>query len=292
MGYTDLPCDIGKPYRWGMPFSYCHSDGPIVQYMKSLIPEDKLLIIPACDGHAETDSAVAPVHWYDYNFADSTTGIQELNVANPDVIGILCSRNHHDPKEVLMPLDDGTFMHGLPVFSPITWEDRFPTLFWRGGASGTPCLRGDMVTRFLHHPHINARLVDHYGRRGYPDELFAGNVAPQIYCQYKYILIVDGTIISSSHQWVFGSGSVPIVVTHPANRFWFKDLLVPYVNYIPISLSMNELDTVLAWLRENDGHAKIIAENAMTLAAHIFTPEYQRAYLKQEVSKVLSAATQ
>ena len=290
MVYVELPCDVGKPYRWGMPFSYCHSTGPIVEFMKTLIPDGKTLVIPACDGHAETDSPTQPVHWYDYTYADTTEGIQELKNANPDIIGVLCARNHHNEKEILMPLDDETFVRGLPLISNLSWEERLPILFWRGGASGTPCLRGDVVTRFLDHPHMNLRLVDHYGRRGYPDMLFAENAAPQVYCKHKYILILDGTIISSSHQWVFGSGSVPILVTHPANRFWFKEHLIPYVNYIPVSLSMNELDSVVTWLRENDDRARQIATNAMALAARIFSPHFQMAYLHREVVRVTSVA--
>jgi hypothetical protein len=290
MVYVELPCDVGKPYRWGMPFSYCASNGSIVRFMQSLIPEDKTLVIPACDGHAETDSSTPPVHWYDYNFVSTTIGIQELNTIQPDVIGILCSRNHSSPREVLMPLDDGTFDHGLPTISSIQWNDRIPKLFWRGGASGTPCIRADMVMRFKDHPSMDMRLVGHYGTRGYPESLFADNVAPPVFCQSKYILVIDGILISSSHQWVFGSGSVPVVITHPANHFWFKQYLIPYVNYVPISPSMNELESVVTWLQENDDQAKQIADNAMKLAAQIFTPSFQRDYLTREVLRAISVS--
>lgn len=294
MVYIELPSDIGKPYRWGMPYSFCKSDGPIVRYtcdiLNAIRPTAKL-VIPACDGfvHSMPDKMkpTAPTFRVDYAYPE-TQCIQELNAANPDVLGVLCTRNHADPKKILLPLDDDTFERGLTGIPSVPWEQRISRAFWRGGVSSSPFIRKDLVTRFYDSEHTDFRFVRHYGHRDLPETLFSDSVGIDTFVRHKYIVIVDGAVISSSHQWVFGSGSVPILITHPLNDFWFRDHLMPFVNYVPVSYSLNELDTVLRWLRENDSHAQMIASNAMELAKTIFTPEYQRMYIRAQVERVLA----
>lgn len=294
MSYTDLPSDIGKPYRWGMLFSFCRSDGPIVQYTRQLvnaIRPSATLVIPACDGfvHSNEDERTpeAPTFRVDYAYPD-TQCLKELEAASPDVIGVLCTRNHDDPKKILLPLDDETFERGLVGIPTIPWSQRIPRAFWRGGVSGLPFIRKRLVSRFLHSKYMDVRFVRHYGTRELPDELFGNPVNIDTFVSHKYIICIDGAVISSSHQWVFGSGSVPILITHPLNDFWFRDHLKPFVNYIPVSYSLNELETVIRWLQDNDEAAQAIAANAMRLARTVFTPEYQRNYIRGEVERVLA----
>lgn len=294
MGYVDLPSDTGKPYRWGMLYSFCKSDGPIVKYTRDIVKAvcpTATLVIPACDGfvHSTEDEVteVPPTFRVDYTYPD-TQCIKEIETLNPDIIGVLCTRNHYDPKKILLPLDDDTFERGLKGIPDVPWDQRISRAFWRGGISGLPFVRKDLVTRFFNKNHTDFRFVRHYGNRELPDHLFADPVGIDTFVKHKYIVIVDGAVISSSHQWVFGSGSVPILITHPLNNFWFRDHLKPFVNYVPVSYSLNELETVIQWLQENDEDAQRIAKNAMNLAATIFTPEFQRKYIRDEVERVLA----
>ena len=294
MVYVDLPSDVGKPYRWGMPYSFCKSDGPIVRYTQQIVnaicPTAKL-VIPACDGfvHSTPDEVlpIAPTFRIDYAYPD-TPCIQELAAERPDIIGVLCTRNHFDPKKILLPLDDETFEKGLGGIPDFPWNERIPKAFWRGGISGLPFVRKDLVTRFYDSQYTDARFVRYYGYRNLPEHLFADSVSIDTYVRHKYIIVVDGAVISSSHQWVFGSGSVPILITHPLNNFWFRDFLKPFVNYVPVSYSLNELETVIRWLQENDDQAQTIARNAMALAKTIFTPEFQKKYVCSQVERVLA----
>jgi len=108
--------------------------------------------------------------------------------------------------------------------------------------------------------------------------------------KHKYILIIDGNCIASAHQWVFGSGSVPILVSHPDNDFWFKPYLKPMVNYVPIKYDLSDLVEKLEWLVAHDDEAKDIANRAVHLANTIFTPEFQKAYIDHAVEKILDPA--
>jgi len=126
--------------------------------------------------------------------------------------------------------------------------------------------------------------------RGYPEndigfapEYFAPRCDLGEHFRYKYILIVDGNCIASNHQWVFGSGSVPVMVTHPDNDYWFKRYLIPMVNYVPIKYDLSDLAERIDWLVANDVQAHEIANNARRLASTIFTPEFQRSYIDLEL---------
>ena len=294
MGYCELPSDRGKPYRWGMPFSFCRSDGLIVRYTHQLVKAVNpaaTLVIPACDGfvHSSDDERtdIPPTFRVDYAHPD-TQCIKESDALRPDIVGVLCTRAHSDPKTILLPLDDDTFERGLTGIPHVPWDQRIARAFWRGGISGLPFVRKGLVTRFFDSAYADVRFVRYYGVRELPDHLFTEPVGIDTYVRHKYIIVIDGAVISSSHQWVFGSGAVPILITHPLNAFWFRDHLKPFVNYVPVSYSLNELETVIRWLQDNDDAAQTIAQNAMRLAATVFTPEYQRAYIRAEVERVVA----
>ncbi len=292
MVYVDLSFDNNKPFRWGMAYSYCRSDGPIVQYMRNLIERmdpSRTLIIPACDGIAHADDneeITAPPTWR-LDSAYPSPQLSELEEKSPDIIGVLCTRNRVDSKYVYMPLDDDTFVNGLRCIPSVPWEQKQPIAFWRGGTSGYPFVRKNLVERVISNPHFDIRFVGHYGDRGLPSHYFSEPVGIDVYVRNKYIVVVDGAVISSSHQWVFGSGSVPILITHPANDFWFKSHLKPWVNYVPVSYSLAELEPTIQWLQDHDDDARRIAENAMKLSQTIFSPTYQQTYLTTAVERAL-----
>lgn len=293
MPYIELKDDLGKPFRWGMPYSYCKSDGAIVSFVREFanqIDPEKKVVIPACDGIAhEDDNSMMnefPTWRLDYAYPLSPQ-LQQLQDIDADMIGVLCSRNYIDTRHVLLPLDDHTFQHGLQLPS-IPWESKIPIAFWRGGTSGRPFIRKDLVEKCIDNPFTDVKFVGHYGSRDLPPTYFTEEVGVDTFVKHKYIFIVDGAVISSSHQWVFGSGSVPILITHPLNKFWFKSHLKAFHNYVPVSYSLQELDDILMWLRENDDKAREIAKHAKELADTIFNPSFQQQYVREEMERVLT----
>ena len=96
---------------------------------------------------------------------------------------------------------------------------------------------------------------------------------------------MDGACIASNHQWVFGSGSVPVMVTHPDNEYWFREYLVPMVNYVPIKYDLSNLIEQLEWLVSHDDEARSIAVAAKELSIRIFAPAFQREYIKTKLAQ-------
>jgi len=211
------------------------------------------------------------------------------------VVGCLCRRDIASPSQyVCIPHDDAIFQVGLQsVLSPfpwVAWEDRKPIAVWRGGASGfdRPSLRLRVAQALADHPSADVRITPWGGwenGQGISPELFAPRCDPSAFFGFKYLLIVDGNCIASNHQWTFGTGAVPIMITHPENVYWFQRYLIPGVNYVPVRYDLSDLRETLDWLVANDAAAKQIAENAIRLAETIFSPSFQRSYLDQALAE-------
>ena len=118
--------------------------------------------------------------------------------------------------------------------------------------------------------------------------LKTGWAVPADFAQYKYVLILDGNMIASSLMWCFAIGCVPVIVTHPHNRFWFKSFLKPYENFVPVSWDVGDFDEVVEWLLKHDAESKAIAASALHLARTLFSSEQQQKYIQGELARVVN----
>jgi hypothetical protein len=231
--------------------------------------------------------------------SDGDVSIEDI-VMDPDsnvIIGSVSQRfGSVDPKVhyLLLPQDDGIFEHGLryyiwPELLP-KWEERQAILFWRGSGSGyrkNGFLRKDVVFKLAENPHADVKFIDHwiYLEDQIPAHCIGEKVNYFDFAKYKMVLIMDGNGISSAHSWCFGIGCVPFMITN--NDFWFKSMLVPFGNYIPIKYDLTDLEEKIEWVLEHDVEAREIAERATEFAYRIFTPEFQREYLETRIREII-----
>jgi hypothetical protein len=211
------------------------------------------------------------------------------------VIGSVAQRFYDsDPNlhYLLLPQDDGIFEHGLrhfiwPELLP-KWEDRLPILFWRGsGSRRSGFLRKEVVLKLSNNLNTDVKLITNwiYPEDNIPEHCIGENVNYLDFAKYKMVLIIDGNGISSAHSWCFGIGCVPFMITN--NDFWFKPLLIPFGNYIPIKYDLSDLEEKIEWVLEHDLEAREIAERASNFAYHIFTPNFQREYLETRIREII-----
>jgi hypothetical protein len=265
----------------------------VVSQSDGLIGEEEFNRFSKEMGHTNTGNTNATVM---YNSLESSARMN-----TKPIVAMLCARQFRRDNLLLLPLDDDTFNRGLQAvlqpFARPQWEHRKPIAFWRGGSSGCdrPMLRHRVLDAVFDHPNADVAFTP----GGWPanDALIppryfkSSRVDIAEHMKYKYIFIIDGNCIASAHQWVFGSGSVPIMVTHPDNDYWFKDHLIPMVNYVPIQYDLSDLVEKLEWLVSHDEDAKKIANAAYELSTTIFTPEYQKAYVDFAVDKIVKNET-
>lgn len=290
---------------WDGAYSRCHVGGPLERYVRESLQRigfPTTVVLSKADGFlsrkyygtvypspAEELSPVLP---------SETTLVYLESLRRPatyPIVAALCSRGVERSNLLYLPLDDETFEVGLAqvlrsIPSP-AWEDRLPLAFWRGGASGLerPALRVRVAQELDGYPHADVRITpwgNWESEHAIPPHLLAPRCDLATHFRYKYIFILDGNCIASNHQWAFGSGAVPIMITHPENRYWFQSYLKPKVNYVPVKYDLSDLKETLTWLRENDAQARAIAEAALALSKEIFSPEFQRAYIDRALATI------
>ena len=283
---------------WNNKHSKFGKNGYILKYLYS-ISSNISLILPHGDG------VMRGCEFPDYEKAEKIYGNLE-KVA----MGVLCSREPHDMTIPLinLPLDDDIFEFGLDKVLrteadniDLPWEERKSVAYWRGVAWP---FRQPAIKELYDFPFADVKPVltpwasfRHMIDIKYFDKRYNGfNGRPvplSEHMNYKYILIMDGRMIASALQWVFGSGSVPILITDPGNSYWFKDHLKDNVNCVMVNPQEEHFGDVLrdkiTFLIENDDLAKEIAKSAKALADEIFSPEFQRKYIRDQLAVLESS---
>ena len=286
-------------FLWFGHLSYCDRNGPILNFIRTALAsttKQVKLVVPFIDGVVDV---IPPT---------LTNFITPAEIPNePCIVGTLSTRNVFDPRIVLLPLDDESFIAGVVNavarrMIPPPWETRKPILYWRGQCSGGvfPTLRYRVVERLHGNPLADTRLIrdpefppERMGDMNMKDEtMFCDRRPLEEHMQFKYTIIVDGSCIASSHQWMFASGCVPLMVSHSNNNYWFKQFLRPGVHYVPVNYDLSDLNEKLEWLVNNDADAKQIAENAMEFARTVLSAEFQQNYLRNELSRALGLITE
>ena len=305
-GIVRVPSKV--PLYWSGGYSHCHVGSSMEQYVtQSILRHSKKVsaIFTQSDGiidDAEFNRMIETLGREDKANSPASKIYTELEAAKrigtESIICMLCSRGFDRSNMMLLPLDDHTFDVGLAnVLAGVpkpTWETRKSLAFWRGASSGCerPTLRLRILDNLVSFPHADVRFTPggwDFNDKAIPAEYFTdARASIETHVEFKYILIVDGNCIASAHQWVFGSGSVPIMITHPDNNWWFKKFLKPMVNYVPIKYDLSDLQEKIQWLVDHDAEAKQIADNAMLFANTVFTPEFQRAYVDTEINRILT----
>jgi len=222
--------------------------------------------------------------------------IVNYNTDNLYIIGSVAQRVYASESNIhyiLLPQSDDIFENGLRfyIWHEILpkWEERNSKIFWRGsGSRSTGFLRKEVVLKLLNNPNADVKFISNWIHP--EDEIPENAIGEEVhyfdFANYKMVLIIDGNGISSSHSWCFGIGSVPFMITN--NDFWFKPLLIPFGNYIPIKYDLSDLEEKIEWVLEHDIEAKEIAERACQFAYTIFTTDFQKQYIQNRVQEIIS----
>jgi glycosyltransferase involved in cell wall biosynthesis len=287
---------------WAGLLSACYPNGSIEKYIDFVINKKRYkasAIFSQSDGFFSdyemdimsktTKHSRIMVH----NNLHYSTLISKIKVGTIPIVCALATRGFERDSILLLPLDDQTFTDGLDkVLSKYdypSWTNRKPIVFWRGNTGGYefPSKRTQVVELLLNHPNTDVKLALLGDLSETPPEYVAPRCDIGDHFHYKYILIMDGTCIASNHQWVFGSGSVPIMITHPDNNFWFQKYLKPMVNYVPVNYDLSNLKEQIDWLVRNDGDAENIAINAVNLSKVIFNSKFQQHYIESAIDRII-----
>lgn len=213
---------------WCNKYGTCLENGDIVNFIRQL-DNNGVMAIPYGDGLNE-ETVYGDYCGYDKDV----------------ILGVHCYRNPVNKvknKLICFPLDDRCFRLGIKKVLEqdasniyVDWNEKIPKVFWRG-AGPEHFVRNRVMKELYGKPYSNVFYTrtpwlseeiwknSEYAK--YYDPYYNGDPQPvpiTEFIKHKYILIMDCFIISSSFQWVFGSGSVPILISHPRTEFWFKKI--------------------------------------------------------------------
>lgn len=269
--------------------------GPIESYVYSILQPNMTAVFPKTDMLVESNEFKRmreSTTWADPAIHDYSDIIAKVQSRHP-IVCVDTARNMGE-KVLLLPSDDNTFENGLTFDNVLPeWNSRKSQVVWRGASSGCewPSLRFKTIQALDGHSFADVKFVT----GGWPENdaqipatLFGDRMSIEEQLQYKYMLSIDGNGSASNIEWIFASGSVPVFVIGHGVDFWFRSLLKDGVNCILASPA----DVVgrIAWLVEHDEEARRIALNAAEFGRTIFTPEYQRKYLRDRIESMIPYA--
>ena len=162
--------------------------------------------------------------------------------------------------------------HWTRSIDDIPFEDKDDTLFWRGITSGWEYRAGsrmDLVKRWggrrsdidvgfsglaqeYELPGVRERWIPHVRGPSPKKEFF----------RHKYIMSVEGNDKDSGLGWKLSSNSL-VMMTKPVCESWIMEpFLKPFVHYVPLAASYEDLADQLTWCRNHPGKCMEIIHNA------------------------------
>lgn len=290
---------------WDGAYSACHKNKSIYKFINHCLHKfnvDASIVIPHTDGIISNDDYYKMINTPNVKGVNNISEYYSSALLNFGIksdttfIGCLCSRNVNNSRFIYLTGDDDIFEYGLSnillkqnIIIP-SWNDKKNDVFWRGGTSGfdRPSLRTQVVSKLFDISNTNVKLTKGgwpENEIGIPDSYFSDKASIQEHLYYKYLCIIDGACIASNFMWVFGSGSVPIIISHPHNEFWFKSHLKDGINCIIIEYDLSNLISKINWLISHDDESQIIAQNAYNLSLTLFTPNFQRKFIEHQINE-------
>lgn len=281
-------------YIWDGQFSRVHRDGVLIKYIKSIIPKNVIMVIPVSDGNIRKEDQEGEYH--DVDWKDIEPHIQRAKELNKIfILGTLCQiHEEKDINYIYLPLDDSFFENGIIPYFPevkfIKWKYRNNDLIWRGGCSGeggNQSLRVRFVKELFGYPNAEkVRLSNWWSEnKNIPKEWMTHRIQYEEFMKYKIFFIVDGNCIASNHMWGFATGCIPFIISN--STCWFLHLAIPYVHYIPIQHDLSNLKKEIEWVKSHDREAEQIARNAYEFARFIFSSDFQKFYIEEELKQYI-----
>ena len=222
-----------------------------------------------------------------YNLEKSPPVFQYHRLRHSKAVIIPLSGYHQYPSNHLRQFSD-----------EISFQDKIPVAFWRGGIAGTVPFRNT-----LWHTHSIAGLEDlndekkisaicqssrfklsidslgedgvdikivrppshHpiYSISGFPDGIWSPPIPIEEQLKYRYLLALDGYDGPSSWYWMLKCNSV--ILRQNSNWEMFGDVYFkPWIHFVPIEIDAKDILSKVNYLEKNLGLCEYIIRNANT----------------------------
>ena len=178
------------------------------------------------------------------------------------------------------------------------WEDKKPSLIWRGGFTGFAADKnltenyvdgGPRIQAVRANFHEDTSAIDIAFQAGSPTTNVPfefndtkslvrksnTNMIDQL--KHKYILSIEGNDVATGLKWQLVSNSVVFMAKPTTVSFLMEDLLEPFVHYVPVKEDHSDLVEMVNWARRNDDKCKLISEQATAYIDRLWMSEEAKA---------------
>lgn len=166
------------------------------------------------------------------------------------------------------------------------WEERLPSLFWRGAATGLGiesygwknCARGALVSRaheiaepslldakFTRIAHLPEEQQENFKSQNLVDKV----VPFEEFFKYRYTLDADGYACAWASLFLkLASGSTTLKIQSPYEQ-WYHRALIPWRHFVPVAPDLSDIKECLEWLQAHDEAARTIADESRQFISQI-----------------------
>ena len=156
----------------------------------------------------------------------------------------------------------------------VPWSDKKSKAIWRGAQTDsftTANSRIVLVKRFIDHDKIDVGFTNiplWMESNNFSKKYIKPRMSINEMFTYKYIISLEGNDIATNLSWVLYSNSL-VIMPVPTRESWLlESCLIPWVHFVPISATMNDLEEKIAWCIANDDKCQKIVENASEYISH------------------------
>ena len=194
------------------------------------------------------------------------------------------NRNQNESKTVILRSLNHS-RHWKLYYDPPTdlhFNKKIDKIFWRGTTTGKPTNTGNrfnLITKwFQKHPDIDLGFSFISQNKSEYKKYVKGEVKPEYFLKYKYILSVEGNDKDSGLNWKLNSNSI-VLMPRPTKTSWLMETtLIPNYHYVELENDFSDLLDKLKWCRANQDQCREIIKNA-----HNFMSQFSDQRREQEI---------
>lgn len=174
----------------------------------------------------------------------------------------------------------------------IPFNEKMNKILWRGDSTGSilnNCLREILVYKYQNHPNqdidIKYTNVSEFIKNTDFEFITATFMPVQKQLYYKYIISIEGNDVASNLKWILYSNSVVLMPKPKCSSWYMEDKLIPWVHYVPLDDSFDDLEDKFNWCLLNDNKCCEIAKNATEYMNNFLDTESENIITKMVIEK-------
>lgn len=213
-----------------------------------------------------------------------------LSKSRPILNGNILSNN------VLLPLEVNRHMSfAYDIINRVAgeqnWDNKSNKLIWRGATTGNDINkvhnRFTLVTKYFNENWCDIGFSGVCQDKDQYKKLVKNEMSQKKLLNHKYLLCIEGNDVASSTKWMLASNSVVLSPRFTMETWYAEGKLIPYVHYVPINPSFNDLREKYEWCVANPEKCKIIADNATEFIKYFCNEEKENKMVCRVINKLI-----